>query len=158
MSKLGEQLDEHKKLVGEIMSIKRGWCFLKGDAIVANFKEDGELVLSPVHLTLKEAISFAGWILDLVGNADLQPEPKTKKTEPSVQKPLMASLRTRTAGLTPQEASQYLGLSTSKLQKLRSSGLGAPFIKYGEGKTARIFYPLHELDTWINRNLRKTVG
>jgi hypothetical protein len=60
-------------------------------------------------------------------------------------------------GMTPQEASQYLGLSTSKLQKLRSSGLGAAFVKYGEGKTARIFYPLHELDTWINRNLRKTM-
>jgi hypothetical protein len=59
-------------------------------------------------------------------------------------------------GLTPHEASQYLGLSVSSLQKMRSKREGAVFIKYGEGKTSRVYYPFHELEAWANRHLQQT--
>ncbi len=61
------------------------------------------------------------------------------------------------ATLSPKEASQYVGLSYSTLQRLRNSGTGPRYIKLaGTGKNTKILYPVIELDKFIQNNLQAT--
>ncbi|MDR0467539.1 MAG: helix-turn-helix domain-containing protein [Campylobacteraceae bacterium] len=57
-------------------------------------------------------------------------------------------------GLTPREASVYLGLSLPTLQRLKREGLSPAFVKIGE-RNSRVIYPIKELDKWLEKNLKK---
>ncbi|KIM07180.1 MAG: hypothetical protein KU29_07455 [Sulfurovum sp. FS06-10] len=62
------------------------------------------------------------------------------------------------ATLSPKEASQYVGLSYSTLQRLRNSGVGPRYIKLtGTGKNTKVLYPIAELDRFIQNNLQATM-
>lgn len=61
--------------------------------------------------------------------------------------------------LTPQEASDYTGISRSQLAKLRYSGRGCAYIRIGESTTkALIRYRRQDLDNWMTQNLIRTTG
>ena len=53
--------------------------------------------------------------------------------------------KTGTPVMDTREASQYLGLSASWLQKARTFGLGPPFLKIG----TRVLYRRQALDDWL---------
>ncbi|MDR0467836.1 MAG: helix-turn-helix domain-containing protein [Campylobacteraceae bacterium] len=57
-------------------------------------------------------------------------------------------------GLSPREASRYLGLSVPTLQRLKREGLSPAYIKIGE-KNSKVIYPIKELDKWLEKNLKK---
>lgn len=59
-------------------------------------------------------------------------------------------------GFSPKEASVYTGLSIATLSRLRRDGVGARYLKVGDGKNSRIVYPIRELDKWLNDNLKMT--
>lgn len=62
------------------------------------------------------------------------------------------------ATLSPKEASKYVGLSYSTLQRLRHSGIGPRYIKLnGAGKNTKVLYPIVELDKFIQNNLQATM-
>jgi excisionase family DNA binding protein len=56
--------------------------------------------------------------------------------------------------LATSEAADYLGLSSSFLNKLRCTGGGPAYIKLGR----RVLYPLSELDCWLETNRRKSTS
>lgn len=61
--------------------------------------------------------------------------------------------------LTTAEASEYSGISKSKLSKMRHAGTGCKYIRIGDSKTkAVIRYRRKDLDEWLERNLIKTIG
>lgn len=61
--------------------------------------------------------------------------------------------------LTPAEASEYSGISVSKLSKLRQQGSGCPYIRIGTTPTkAVIRYKKSELDKWLEKNMIRTIG
>jgi excisionase family DNA binding protein len=67
---------------------------------------------------------------------------------------------TKKKALTPKEAAEYLGLSTATLQRLRSQGLGARYLKLkstkGDGKNSKVLYPIKELDKFLEQKLTQT--
>ncbi|MDR1976403.1 MAG: helix-turn-helix domain-containing protein [Campylobacteraceae bacterium] len=60
--------------------------------------------------------------------------------------------------LTPKEAAEYLGISTTTLQRLRSNGLGARYFKSGKGKNSKVLYPISELTKFMEQHLTKTAS
>ena len=56
--------------------------------------------------------------------------------------------------LSPIEASEYLGVSSSWLAKLRLYGGGPRYSKLGRS----IRYPTDELDAWLSSNLRASTS
>lgn len=61
--------------------------------------------------------------------------------------------------MTPQEASEYTGISRAKLAKLRHTGRGCPFIRIGESTTkALIRYRKQDLDLWMEQSMIQTTG
>lgn len=54
----------------------------------------------------------------------------------------------RAQGVSVKEAAQYVGVSISYMNSLRSVGGGPVFSKLGR----RIVYQLKDLDSWIERN------
>jgi len=56
--------------------------------------------------------------------------------------------------LTPREAANYLGLSTSWLAKLRLTGEGPPFLKLGR----QVRYWRADLDAWLSARLRRSTS
>jgi hypothetical protein len=59
--------------------------------------------------------------------------------------------------LSPKEAAAYLGMSTATLQRLRTQGLGAKFLKVdtNRGKNRKVLYPIKELDKFLE-NVQQT--
>lgn len=61
--------------------------------------------------------------------------------------------------LTPQEAAEYSGISTSLLSKLRQRGTGCAYIRLGDSKTkAVIRYKRADFDAWLENYKIKTIG
>lgn len=61
--------------------------------------------------------------------------------------------------LTPAEASEYTGVSTSLLSKLRQRGTGCTYIRIGDSRTkAVIRYKRTDLDKWLEDYKIKTLG
>ena len=52
------------------------------------------------------------------------------------------------------EAAQYLGVSKSYLNKLRTKGNGPEFFKIG----ARVTYATEDLDAWLNQHRRRSTS
>ena len=59
--------------------------------------------------------------------------------------------------LTPKETSKMLGVSTSLLQKWRSSGVGVPYIKFGESASSMVRYSLSDIKQYVENNSIKTM-
>lgn len=59
--------------------------------------------------------------------------------------------------LSPRQAAQYLGISTHLLQKWRSQGIGVPYVKLGDTKSAHIRYCIDDLDEYIENKKIKTL-
>lgn len=61
--------------------------------------------------------------------------------------------------LTAAEASEYTGISTAQLSKLRQQGRGCPYSRIGDSRTkALIRYKLSDLDAWMELNCIRTTG
>lgn len=58
--------------------------------------------------------------------------------------------------LTIKEAVSYTGLSSSTLQRMRAKGVGARYIKIGDGKNSKVLYPKTELDKFLSKHLQMT--
>ena len=57
--------------------------------------------------------------------------------------------------LSTKQASEFLGLATSTLEKDRITGrLGIPFLKLGR----RVAYDLRDLEAWIDRHRRTSTS
>ncbi|MDR1007637.1 MAG: helix-turn-helix domain-containing protein [Campylobacteraceae bacterium] len=50
--------------------------------------------------------------------------------------------------LTPKEAAQYIRLSVSTLSRMRSQGIGIPYIKTGKGNSA-VRYSIKALNEFL---------
>ena len=57
--------------------------------------------------------------------------------------------------LSPEETATMLGVSLSALYNWRSEGVGPEFIKNGNGKRARIMYPIRNIAEFM-LNTQKT--
>ena len=51
--------------------------------------------------------------------------------------------------LTTPEAAYYVRLSARTLERLRVEGTGPQYIRAGNGKRARVFYLIADLDSWL---------
>lgn len=67
------------------------------------------------------------------------------KTRPAKRHPLFSR------GLRVWDAAEYVGLSKSRLNTLRSLGNGPLYTKVGHS----IFYDVHDLNAWIRRRRKK---
>lgn len=56
--------------------------------------------------------------------------------------------------LTPKQAAKYLHLSHRTLETMRTRGGGPPFVKYGDGRSARVVYRRCDLDAWLASRVR----
>jgi predicted DNA-binding transcriptional regulator AlpA len=50
-----------------------------------------------------------------------------------------------------QETAEYLGLSTSTLERMRVNGTGPVFQKLGPGKRARVAYRRSDIEAWLQK-------
>lgn len=57
--------------------------------------------------------------------------------------------------LTPKELADLLGLSPITLAVWRSRRVGPPYIKLGDGKSAKVLYPADKLEAWLEKRLRE---
>ena len=57
--------------------------------------------------------------------------------------------------LTTEELAAMLRVSARTIEDWRLDRKGPHFIKMGIGKTARILYPLKEVEIWMQQRLRK---
>ncbi|MDR2100754.1 MAG: helix-turn-helix domain-containing protein [Campylobacteraceae bacterium] len=55
--------------------------------------------------------------------------------------------------LTLEKATQYLNVSKATLQRLRTQGIGIPYIKMGsgKGKNCKILYSIKDIDKFLSR-------
>lgn len=58
--------------------------------------------------------------------------------------------------LTPKQAAKYLHLSHRTLETMRTRGDGPPFVKYGDGRSARVVYRRCDLDAWLESRVRQS--
>jgi len=63
---------------------------------------------------------------------------------------------TQSKTLTAKEACTYTGLSLSTLNKMRAKGIGARYLKIGEGRNSKVLYPIAELDKFLANKLQAT--
>jgi hypothetical protein len=147
LSKAIEHMDLARTTISNVENIKLVFARGEHGEKLFWFDEYQDLHTSTAIFKLEKAIEFAHWILDLVDDdeqikdIDFIPEPKTKEIK---------SLRIMhpKLGLTPCEASEYLGVSIRILERLRANGRGAKYITVWHGKKPRIYYPLSELKAW----------
>src|SRR5262249_25464619 len=52
--------------------------------------------------------------------------------------------------MTPKQAAEYLKLSTDTLARLRVSGRGPSYIKFGPGRSSMVRYHKTDIDSWIS--------
>lgn len=61
--------------------------------------------------------------------------------------------------MTTAQAAIYTGISQAKLEKLRYTGRGCPYIRLGTSPTkAVVRYRKSDLDKWLSDNTIKTTG
>lgn len=60
-----------------------------------------------------------------------------------------AAISEQTRWLTPAQASEYLQLDVSTLERHRRFGSGPSYYKLGSGKSAPIRYERESLDRWV---------
>lgn len=61
--------------------------------------------------------------------------------------------------MTTAQAAAYTGISQAKLEKLRYTGKGCPYIRLGTSPTkAVVRYRKSDLDKWLSDNTIKTTG
>jgi len=58
--------------------------------------------------------------------------------------------------LSPRQAAKYLILSHRTLETMRTRGDGPAFVKYGEGRSARVVYRRSDLDAWLESRVRQS--
>ena len=58
--------------------------------------------------------------------------------------------------LTTEEAAKTLGVTQKTLRKWRMQRRGPGYIKYGNTRGARCFYPIAGLEHWLTRHEFKT--
>ncbi|MCH9808476.1 MAG: helix-turn-helix domain-containing protein [Alphaproteobacteria bacterium] len=51
-----------------------------------------------------------------------------------------------------EQAADYLGVGKSTLERKRLDGTGPRFCKIGAGTRARVLYPEHELNAWLEKH------
>jgi hypothetical protein len=56
--------------------------------------------------------------------------------------------------LKPKDAAKVLHLSPRTLETMRTRGGGPPFVKYGDGRSARVVYRRCDLDAWLASRVR----
>lgn len=57
-----------------------------------------------------------------------------------------------------ERLSGYLGLSVPTLERMRGTGEGPPYMKFGPGRTSRVMYDKRDVDHWLASKRRNSTS